>query len=319
MKESEKNITKMKESEKNTKKFKRNLPFSFITINAFAIGIGIVLFIVAFAIYQKNVSYNGLIQVLMSIGAGLISAVLINILYEIRSQNPVLKMIMDASRESWNTINKIRDDQSVNIKFSKKNDKLIAKITHEFQYIGITRQSYKAEIAIFSDFRGEAPKKEELNNANYYPAFYFEKISLNNLPVKKWNQISDRGDLCNVINGRIFYSQDIDMPSKGGQSKKLKFEIHNTYDINDKLVWTFQELSEDAVINIEIDNSFKELDFFLRLNHPLAKDIIQKNIQSVAIDSKTGKLTEDNISLRIHEKILPFQGFEMHWNQKSPK
>ncbi|MCL2222466.1 MAG: hypothetical protein FWC20_03640 [Oscillospiraceae bacterium] len=303
----------------NRKKRKRNLPLSARVINGSAITLGIAFFLFSLFIYREVPSLHGLVQVLVSIGAGLVSAVLINILYEIRSRNIVLKMIEKASVEAWNTISKIRDDQSVDLVFSRKANKVIVEIEHEFQYLGLSRISYRDDVSIFSDFRGKAPSKESFSDSEYVPDFYFKKISINNLPIKRWSQDSDRVELCNVTNGKLFYSQDIDMPSMGGKSQKLTFNIHNTYDVVDKLVWSFQELSEDAVINIEIKDDCDDLEFFFRVNHPLAKDIIQKNIKSVGIDPKTGKLFEKTINITIHEKILPYHGFEISWIPRESK
>jgi len=122
-------------------------------------------------------------------------------------------------------------------------------------------------------------------------------------------------------NGKLHFETDYDAPTTSDKSKKFKFVIHNEYQTTDKLVWNFEEISEDkCTITIKIQKyHYDNFQFYIRINHPCTSTIVADNKSSITdeIEGKLnfleGKAGYHHCTIIINKKILTYQGFELSW------
>jgi len=100
------------------------------------------------------------------------------------------------------------------------------------------------------------------------------------------------------------------------ESMHIRYEIENFYDLNDRLIWSFQEISDGAVIALSSNDDAQKGTYFITLLHPEAEDIRKKHKNY--FDKKQGNIKmaqseEIPIEIKISNIILPYQGFEIAW------
>jgi len=106
------------------------------------------------------------------------------------------------------------------------------------------------------------------------------------------------------------------MPPLSDDSREISFKIRTEYQKNDRLLWTFQEVCENAYIRIVREGKCRDMTFHISLDHPLETMILEKdNKLDKDISPQTGKISEDNYdcSIEISRSILPSQGFAISW------
>lgn len=285
-------------------------PMSPMLINGITFILGLIFLVIRFAI--PNIPYD-ISSGLLSVGTAFFSTSIINFLWERRTRNAVLKMFTDSTIENWKSVNKIRSDQVVILDFKAENDKMIVTITHKFTYNGTGSRSYKDVLIIYSDYIGEPPCLETLDTAP--PPFYFKKVIEDDKIIAEWKKGKPRENLCTILGGKLKYTRNLKMPAEN-ENRRFEFEIHNEYRLTDRLVWTFQELSENATIRINLDSIKHDYIPFFRVNHPSSYEIVNDNGQNITLDTVTGEILEYNEEFQINKKILPNQGFEISWKPK---
>jgi len=272
------------------------------TINGITCILGVISIFSAFIIN----AISDFIVILVGFGTSLISMGLINFLWGLRVENRVLKTVTDATMHAWSSVNKMRYNQMVHICFLEKNGKIIANIKHDFEYAGEFPFTVPGNLEIYSDYRGN---KYDAKN----PSTYIEEFSENGTPVLKWDNESDRERLCFFKYGRLYFSHQIKIPPLHDNPAKYSFIIHADYQLNDRLIWTFQEVSENAKIRIERKGICQNMPFHLNIDHPLESLILEKDNKSLQIDQKTGKINQNDFIINIERSILPSQGFAISW------
>jgi len=284
----------------------------------FAIGI---LVIIASFVFGKNPDK---LEALNTIGTTLITTSILNIFWEKFANNKIDKMQQASiiALDLLDTKNNIRYKQVVEILFKKNEseDKIIAKITHSFTYNEESKAGQKCKIEIFSDFRGKVFNKDELEQPETTPPFYFKRIERNDEPIAEWKNISHREKLCFVQYGKLCYSEDILFPLEPNEfGERFKFHIINTYSTNDRLFWTFQEMAHGGIkLIVTKDKSAKDINFYIRINHPKVEDILNKDINKDTIAKETGKMKTESIKIEIDKSVFPYQGFEISWDSNEP-
>ena len=231
---------------------------------------------------------------------------------------------------------RIRYNQEITLSFRREQNNVIVESVHEFSYKG----KMTGDISIFSDFRGLSAGKSALQDiadndvllsklTEEWPEFRFLYISDNEKKHSWDNAVDDlnkivsnaesapsiekvaeefRG-LIRLKNNKLFYGNENIIHS---QDRKLKFRIHGTYSMNDRLVWCIQDISENFGITINIDplSGLKSEDFRFTINHPQEEQII------CSLDGKImtcGTLKFPSTHLLISHVVLPYQSFEISW------
>ena len=283
--------------------------------------------------FRLDIPMSDIKVIFAGCGISLLSTGIINLLWEKRANNLIDKMkeASNIALDVLNAQNNIRYNQVVNIEFNKAedNDTIIANIIHSFTYYEDGKAGQKCKLEIFSDFRGKILSPDELNEQGTKPDFYFIKIEENDIPLAQWENINDRKKMYNVINGKLYYSNDeITFPLNEYKiGENFKFHIRNKYKKHDRLVWTFQEMARGGIkILITIGEKCENMNFYIRLNHPKVKDIIvehnkninkkKKNTINNKIDEETGKINNKQLELFLNKSVLPYQGFEISWEEK---
>ena len=262
------------------------------------------------------------------LGASILSAAVISWLWDIMKSSSAWRMLEESMYANWSEFSKIRYDQEVEMTFLLEENKLKVNTKHSFKYkISELREYNKkfCEISIFSDFQ---PVHFEKNAK--VGAFHFEliKIGLVDFHELRWGNAVRNGEdinlelkkiLSDTKNGKLSYeSGRLSLPDSDYLS--IDFEICGIYECKDRIVWIFQELSEGTVIKINRSELPENSILYISINHPLAGDILKASGNKNIVDSSTGKILTEipDISVKIDKSILPYQGFEVHWDV-SPK
>lgn len=292
-------------------------PVQPMLINSITILIGTVLI----ALYITPRIEFEFITVVIGVGTGLVSASLINILFEMRTRNKVIEMTTSATMENWPSVNRIRGKQKVNITFKKAGEKIHVTTRHNFTYEGRGRFAHDESLAIESDYRGILyPEQEDF--ADVDPPCYFREVLVDDKVIASWENPDERKRLCTITRGKLRCVTPFIMPPHGG-SVGLEFLIHSEYELNDRLTWTFQEIAESADIRIRVDPNCHDMFFYFRVNHPLTEGIVKDNHDRIPTSSRTGKIEIESLSslsskdyFHYNKKILPNQGFEIAWSDR---
>lgn len=89
-----------------------------------------------------------------------------------------------------------------------------------------------------------------------------------------------------------------------GDENAFEFRSVDYYRLNDRLIWTIQDLSEDFQVRIRNQTGRGNL-FKVKINHHCEKDILD---QMTVIDGS------NEIIIEFNAEILPYQGFEIMWD-----
>ena len=289
-------------------------PIKPMVINFITFAVGIILIFLYFS--SATIAYE-VSTVVVGVGTGLVSASVINFLFEMRTRNKIIEMVTSATMENWSSVNRIRAQQKVELTFKKVGSKIHVEVLHDFSYEGWKKFSHDDTVSIENDYRGILYPQEE-NFETTIPPCYFKEVRVDGEIKATWDKPDDRKDMCRITKGKLYYNMPITIPPQQGRVD-LQFFIHNEYELSDKLVWTFQEISEGAKLHIKLDKSCRNMCFYFRVNHPLAKDIIHDNVQRIQTDPRTGLVKIDSINgyFHLNKKILPNQGFEIAWSEES--
>lgn len=158
----------------------------------------------------------------------------------------------------------------------------------------------------------------DLKNANNYHLFKFDNIftiytdigrsSKNNSD--GFQQVKIENEVLSGKQLRTFLREDKDKaktyftkPIQILQKKSLHFEISTEgyYNLNDQLIWTVQNLSEDFDVQIYDKTNLKS-DIKIKINHHNEDKILPH------YDEKSKEYY-----FNFNSEILPYQGFELMW------
>jgi hypothetical protein len=297
------------------------------------VAIGVCLIVLPFVLKSSSIGINeDLFSVIVGGGVSFISSAIINIIW---AYNANYKM--ERANERFEKANarlhtmvfralglqtKIRREQRVNIAFESNNGRIIAHIEHSFCYNTDDDFGQDRNIEIFSDFRGDVPREEDIKAKDFQPAFYFVRIEEDHITVADWEVIADRDVLCNVENGKLYYKKETTLPPERAiDTKSFKFYIHNEYGLYDRLVWTFQEFSRNIVVHVVKGAGCEDIPFFFRINHPEVNEIVSENNpdDNLKLDAISGQIKAERLELRIKHDVLPYQGFEISWGVNEKK
>ena len=262
-------------------------------------------------------------EAIAGIGSSLLVSALVNWVLsrttkkQINQMEDEIKKANNATLEILGVQNNERRNQVIDIELKKTNGLVLATVTHTFDYREERKAGQKYELKIFSDFRGEIPDYDAVKKNKAEPDFYFKLVEEDNSTLADWVNLSDREKLCTVKFGKLFYSQNITLPS-AGTDKRFKFIIENKYRNHDKLVWTFQEMSTHVIIKLNITPSCKDMNVYLRINHPQVDKIIEEYLEEKNhkndINIGTSKVNVEKLTFTINKNVLPYQGFEISWD-----
>ena len=179
---------------------------------------------------------------------------------------------------------------------------------------------------VFNDFRHT---DEDAGDGKKH--FYFEDIDLGSghTPLNYRRMLETEGKektnklLANTErkNKLSFYQEDFSI--KAGEKRDLKFKIHSEYEQTDRLIWAFQEISNNVKVIINLMyGKIEDLDnkFLLTISHPLEEDILRRNpnIRENGEIIFNGEMKRKGDFI-LDETLLPYQGFEISWDIKHRK
>jgi len=293
-------------------------------VNIIMLALGIALSSVQFTVLLSFFSTELIVVskielILASIGVTLFCTGVINlvILAVDKGQEDKINMATEMALEILKTCTNVRRNQNITITFNEDGDKIIADITHSFYYNDENKEGKNCSVVIFSDFQGE---KETITSTST-PKFYFKEVHGED-EVLIWQAESHRKRLYTIKNGKLWIKLNSKFPAKSSTNKEFKFVICNQYNTNDRLFWTFQEMSAgDVTIKIDCRNLTCNRRFYFRIDHHSIEQIITNHNKSIKKDSKsnakinptTGLIEGNYLDLKISENILPYQGFEISW------
>lgn len=286
------------------------------------IGITICITGVVFKYSKEIAMLRTLSDILIALGVSIVASVIINIILTLKCENDLnWKAFEQAYYQSITKKDRIRYFQRIELRFSvfEKDDNIFMKliIRHSFDYTNKTKVKKKYHIInLFND--NHIP--EPFNVTDDFKCFLTvgdARIKLKK-PVRKDGKIMIEPE----------YTKDTSFVLHPNESEHINYDIESIYSTNDRLIWSFQEISEGAVIsfcleNISTINTLKGK-YFLTILHPEADEIKNKNIGNGFLD-KNGELHFDNnhmsnerscfepFEIRICDVILPYQGFEVKW------
>ena len=272
---------------------------------------------------------------------------------------PVMQRFHKAILDAWPEICRIRYDQSITFNFSKGSrsngvEYINLDIIHEFCYKNDQNVQDRFFLHVFSDFRNinepaqDGKAEGESTQGKDAKRFYFRKIHLSPGLLLEYDTIEKLHGkeyvndlLANTeCKNKLSFRQDV-FSIEPNQRRGLSFEIHSEYELTDRLVWSFQEISEkvDVTINLLDDCICTPNDMFiLTINHPLEAVILDKNksldkngkIKFECPESKQNSGSKYNSDdkqssdsqrsigkqskFKLWDTILPYQGFELSWN-----
>ena len=116
--------------------------------------------------------------------------------------------------------------------------------------------------------------------------------------------------LLNTSKNKLVYESKFTVSP--GQTANFEFGVHRQYELQDRLVWSLQEFSNDLEIQIKVDKKLSPESFFFVLNHPLA-DVIMSHGNNGRYVAKNCSLRGETATIQIDEIILPYQSFEISW------
>lgn len=286
--------------------------------------IGITLCIIGFVFNYTNIilKLGTLSEILIALGISILASVIINIILTLKCENDLnWKAFERAYYQSITKKDRIRYLQRIELHFSvfEKNDKIFMKllIRHSFDYSNKTKVKKKYHIInLFND--NHIP--EPFNVSDDFKCF----LTVGDTRVKLKRPVRKDGKI--MIEPE--YSKDTSFELHPNESEHISYDIESIYSINDRLIWSFQEISEGAVISFDLENmstnNTLKGKYFLTILHPEADEIKNKNIENGFLD-KNGELHFDNnqisdernsfepFEIRICDVILPYQGFEVKW------
>jgi len=265
------------------------------------------------------------------LGASMLSAALINLLWDKMKSSTAWRMLEKSMYTNWDEFSKVRYNQTVEMTFTLKDGGVDVKTEHSFSYKVSELREYDkkfCDVSIFSDFQPVYFGGDVQDDA-----FHFESINIGITGFKelKWsNAVNTEGDVINPRlkktlskqkNGKLTYrSSRLPLPTT--DYLDINFVIRGRYNSKDRIVWIFQELSEDSTIKLNRSGLPNNAVLYMSINHPLAEKILSTSENAGIVDPATGeiliKISETpDISLELDKSILPYQGFEVHWDADS--
>ena len=274
-----------------------------------------------------------------------------------KSNNAVFGLANKAISVANEEIKKIRREQNITLDFRidliKK--RVFVTSTHVFYY----ENEDAEEITISSDFRGFEPDESSLYekwkprassrtlNEDFIKditsdklRFHFKKIDngaiagkvlewdkslekvtdgeINCMDIEIQDALVDLHRMTRVKKNKLYYRSKAKLTK---EKTRFEFVIHRKYGLDDRLVWSIQELSDAGLeITIKFDENLmqEKNKFFFVLNHPLANKILKSPNNEYRID-EYGRLlgndkdTPNKTTLAINQIILPYQSFEISW------
>jgi hypothetical protein len=266
---------------------------------------------------------------LTGLGTSLCGGALINFLLDKRLNDPVTLNVLAALKEVSGKIDRVRYDQTVSLTFTIKYEKITdengdekkvpAKVfvttVHKFHYRNTSFLAKKYPLSIFSDFRCEGD-----GDVNKYD-FHFKEIfrsrdsksDIVDELTRKWVNCTtdaEKKELSDRENNKLIWKDEFKIVPQG--ERELSFHIHGEYALNDRLIWSFQEVSDvsaDVKLTVNIDSATSPKDYRIKFNHPNEVEILGQNPD---IDNE-GRLQKPSSDVLLSYVILPYQGFELIW------
>lgn len=256
---------------------------------------------------------------LIALGISVLAGVLINTITTLKKEKDLNWHAFErAFYESITTKDRIRHSQRIELCFDVKNDndnKLMSlNIKHSFDFCNMTkiRQDYRL-IKLFNDYH--PPNCADFNqNFSCTLVVGDKKVPLKSPDSKDGKIIIETED-----------SRDAFITLLPNETKHIHYDINNVYSMNDRLIWSFQEISDGAVIAFDVEkmaNSDAVVgQYFLTILHPEAEEIKERNLKNNFLN-ENGELcfntraTDGNLApfeIKINNMILPYQGFEIKW------
>ena len=190
------------------------------------------------------------------------------------------------------------------------------RVPPNFRYTKISN-SAKNELLLWEDihekimeFVVEKQEKTDEGIKNIFkPDAFKDDGSCDNRKVEK--ELENLKTLLRMSKNKLVYESKF-MVSPG-QIAGFEFGIHRQYELQDRLVWSLQEFSDDLEIQININENLPSKSFFFALNHPLADAIMSHGDNCTYVDNQNCSLRRNKATIRIDEIILPYQSFEISW------
>jgi len=242
----------------------------------------------------------------------------INIIVTLKQDKDInWRAFEQAFYESITVNDRIRDKQRIELKFEiiednrKKYMKLVTH--HSFVFNNNTRwtQHYKL-MNLFNDYH--PPKKYD--NVKFECQLYVDNRAIELLHTPKGGKME--------IWIKDAKQSIVKIASK--ESIHIRYKIVNFYSLNDRLIWSFQEISNGAVIAFDaralLQNDAKKGTYSMTILHPEANEIIKRHKDF--FDEKTGNINlipfeaipseeKTPVEIEMCNIILPYQGFEIAW------
>jgi len=259
----------------------------------------------------------------LALGVSILASALVNaIITVIGAKDLNLKAFEQAYYESGiRAKDRIRHSQRIELKFEiiendhKKYMKLVTR--HSFKLCNNTdRKQYYKLMKLFNDYH--PPKKHD--NIKFECKLYVDShaIELSHEPKGGKMEIWIKDAKQSIIK--------IDKD----ESAHICYEIVNFYSLNDRLIWSFQEISDEVVVAFDtkalLQSDARRGTYSMTILHPEADEIRKKHRRF--FDEETGNLNLIPlgaisseiipVEIEISNIILPYQGFEIAWKIEIP-
>jgi len=94
-----------------------------------------------------------------------------------------------------------------------------------------------------------------------------------------------------------------------GGSASFEYHSYGIYRLEDRLIWTFQRMSDNIRLSVKNDTNFKDKLFKYKINHHDCEAIENGRI------NRSSQQNRDTINF--DDYIFPYQGFEISWDFKA--
>jgi hypothetical protein len=279
------------------------------------IGVAIVIIATVINIFSRN---NTVLNIFIGIGGSLVAGAALNILSEWRTGNLLIQTVMDGIYQTAAKSRIVRYHQSITF------------VIEDFEFEGVPylkfscTHEYTLKNSLFTsrsiciDTFNDISIPNDLNNRLGVNKTQFDKVT-----IKKGEEPPTVHNRRNNKYSNEFFFDEYGRPhflteglklSKNDKNVTITFEINNIHKTNDKHTWFFEEISNDLILRIDNKSSFKKDRFKLIINHPNKENIESHNADKM---NNAGQLLDNYCEIEMNYVFLPYQGFEIYWDELS--